>query len=350
MPSTRQSPDSPTLRPVAASLRVRSLRARAPAVSLALAAAALAAVAIGPAHAQSWPAKPVRLILPYGPGGGSDVVARPLGHHLSQRVGQQFLVDNRGGANGNIAMEMVARAPADGYTLGLALPAQLAINPHLYSKIPYDAVRDFAPVTLLGSAPYFLSVPKGTPATTVEEFIRLARARPGAMTYGSTGNGSGLHLSMELLKSMTGIDIVHAPYKSAGAAMTDMLGEQLQAMFVSYGAGVGHFKAGRLRPLAATTAQRSRALPDVPTLSEAGVKGYESSVWYALIAPRGTPREVVSRLHGDIAALLKAELGAQFEADGITPLGQGPEALAAFIRSESAKWGKVVRQSGARLD
>ena len=340
----------PSTRPSGSPQATLPSRRRVPAAALVLAGALFAPITVGSAHAQAWPAKPVRLILPYGPGGGSDVVARPLGHHLSQRIGQQFLVDNRGGANGNIAMEMVARAPADGYTLGLALPAQLAINPHLYSKIPYDAIRDFAPVTLLGSAPYFLTVSKGTPATSVEEFIRLARARPGAMTYGSTGNGSGLHLSMELLKSMTGIDIVHAPYKSAGAAMTDMLGEQLQAMFVSYGAGVGHFKAGRLRPLAATTAQRSRALPDIPTLAEAGVKGYESSVWYALIAPRGTPREVVSRLHADVVALLKAELGAQFEADGITPLGQGPEALAAFIRSESAKWGKVVRQSGAKLD
>lgn len=327
-------------------------RRRAPLVTftgIALAAAALATLP-GRAWAQAWPVKPIRLILPYGPGGGSDVVARPLGHHLSQRIGQQVLVDNRGGANGNIAMEMVARAPADGYTLGLALPAQLAINPFLYSKIPYDPIRDFSPITLLGSAPYFLTVSKSTPATTVEEFLRLARARPGAMTYGSTGNGSGLHLSMELLKSLTGIDIVHAPYKSAGAGMTDLLGDQLQAMFVSYGAGVGHFKAGRIRALAATTAQRSKALPDVPTLAEAGVKGYESSVWYALIAPRGAPREIVGRLHADVSTLLKGDLGAQFEADGITPLGQGPEALAAFIRSESAKWGKVVRQSGAKLD
>jgi tripartite-type tricarboxylate transporter receptor subunit TctC len=313
-------------------------------------AAVFLATAAGGAFSQSWPAKPVRLILPYGPGGGSDVVARPLGHHLSQRLGQQFLVDNRGGANGNIAMEMVARAPADGYTLGLALTAQLAINPFLYTKIPYDPVKDFTPVTLLGSAPYFLSVSKGTPANTVEEFLRLARAKPGAMTYGSTGNGSGLHLSMELLKTMTGIDIVHAPYKSAGAAMTDMLGEQLQAMFVSYGAGVGHFKAGRVRPLGATTVQRSKALPEVPTIAEAGVKGYESSVWYALLAPRGTPPEIVRRLHTEIVSLLKGELGAQFEADGITPSGAGPEQLAAFVRSESQKWGKVVKQSGAKLD
>jgi tripartite-type tricarboxylate transporter receptor subunit TctC len=314
-----------------------------------LAAAALAAAA-GGVFAQAWPAKPVRLILPYGPGGGSDVVARPLGHHLSERLGQQFLVDNRGGANGNIAMEMVARAPADGYTLGLVLTAQLAINPFLYTKIPYDPVKDFAPITLLGTAPYFLAVSKGTQANSVADLLKLARAKPGTMTYGSTGNGSGLHLSMELLKSMTGVDIVHAPYKSAGAAMTDMLGEQLQAMFVSYGVGVGHFKAGRVRPLGATTAQRSKALPDVPTIAEAGVPGYESSVWYALLAPRGTPPQIVKRLNGEIVSLLKGELGAQYEAVGITPIGSSPEQLAAFARNESIKWGKVVRQSGAKLD
>jgi tripartite-type tricarboxylate transporter receptor subunit TctC len=315
-----------------------------------LLAAALFTPMAGGAFAQAWPAKPIRLILPYGPGGGSDVVARPLGHHLSQRLGQQVLVDNRGGANGNIAMEMVARAPADGYTLGLALTAQLAINPYLYTKIPYDPMKDFALINLLGSAPYFLTVSKGTPANSLDDFLKLARAKPGAMTYGSTGNGSGLHLSMELLKSMSGIDIVHAPYKSAGAAMTDMLGEQLQAMFVSYGAGVGHFKAGRVRPLGATTAQRSKALPDIPTIAEAGLKGYESSVWYALLGPRGMPPEIVKRLNTEIGSLIKAELGTQFEADGITPSGVGPEQLAAFVRSESQKWGKVVKQSGAKLD
>ncbi len=310
----------------------------------------LASAPHGHAQTRAWPEKPLRLVLPYGPGGGSDVVARPLGHFLSQRLGQQVLVDNRGGANGNIAMELVARAPADGYTLALALPAQLAINQSLYAKIPYDPVRDFAPITLLGSAPYFLAVSRATPATTVEEFVRLVREKPGALTYGSTGNGSGLHLSMELLKTMAKIDIVHAPYKSAGAAITDLLGEQLQAMFISYGAGVAHFKAGRLRVLAATTAQRSHALPDVPTLAEAGIKGYESSVWYALLAPRGTPGEIVRRLNAECVALLKAELGTQFATDGITPIGSTPEALAAYIRSESVKWAQVVKRSGARLD
>jgi tripartite-type tricarboxylate transporter receptor subunit TctC len=302
------------------------------------------------AAAAGYPEKPVRLVLPYGPGGGSDVVARPLAHFMSERTGVQFIADNRGGANGNIAMEILAHAPADGYTLGLALTAQLAINPALYKKIPYDPVKDLAPVTLLGSAPYFLSVNRTVQAATLADFIKLARDKPGALTYASTGNGSGLHLSMELLKTMAKIDLVHVPYKSAGAAITDLLAGQVQAQFISYGTGVGHFKAGRLRALAATTKERSRALPDVPTIAEAGVPGYESGVWYALLAPRGTPQAVIKRLHDECVKLVKAELGTQLVNDGITPVGSTPAELAAYTKSEIAKWAQVVRQSGATVD
>jgi tripartite-type tricarboxylate transporter receptor subunit TctC len=302
------------------------------------------------ALAGGYPEKPVRLVLPYGPGGGSDVVARPLAHFMSERTGSQFIADNRGGANGNIAMEIVAHAPADGYTLGLALTGQLAINPSLYKKIPYDPVKDFAPITLLGSAPYFLSVNRTVPANTLADFIKLVREKPGGLTYASTGNGSGLHLSMELLKSMAKIDLVHVPYKSAGAAITDLLAGQVQAQFISYGTGVGHFKAGRLRVLAASTAQRSRALPDVPTIAEAGVPGYDSGVWYALLAPRGTPPAVIKRLYSECAQLVKAELGTQMVNNGITPIGSTPEQLAAYIKSEIAKWAEVVKRSGATVD
>jgi tripartite-type tricarboxylate transporter receptor subunit TctC len=302
------------------------------------------------ALAGTYPEKPVRLVLPYGPGGGSDVVARPLAHFMSARTGVQFIADNRGGANGNIAMEIVARAPADGYTLALALTGQMAINQSLYRSIPYDPVKDFAPITLLGSAPYFLALNRAVPATTLDEFIKLVRAKPGALSYASTGSGSGLHLSMELLKTMAKIDLVHVPYKSAGAAITDLMAGQVQAQFISYGTGVGHFKAGRLRVLAATTAQRSRALPDVPTIAEAGVPGYDSGVWYALLAPRGTPPAIVKRLYAECTALLKAELGAQMIADGITPAGSTPEALTAYIKSESRKWAEVVKVSGATVD
>jgi tripartite-type tricarboxylate transporter receptor subunit TctC len=300
--------------------------------------------------AAAYPEKPVRLVLPYGPGGGSDVVARPLAHYMSERTGAQFIADNRGGANGNIAMEIVAHAPADGYTLGLALTAQLAINPSLYKKIPYDSVKDFAPITLLGSAPYFLSVNRTLPANTLAEFIKLARDKPGGLTYASTGNGSGLHLSMELLKSMTKIDLVHVPYKSAGIAITDLLAGQVQAQFISYGTGVGHFKAGRLRALAATTKERSRALPEVPTIAEAGVSGYESGVWYALLAPRGTPQAVIKRLHADCVELAKGPLAAQLINDGITPIVSSPAELAAYTKSEIAKWSDVVKRSGATVD
>jgi len=302
------------------------------------------------AFAAAYPEKPVRLVLPYGPGGGSDVVARPLAHFMSERTGAQFIADNRGGANGNIAMEIVAHAPADGYTLVLALTAQLAINPSLYKKIPYDPVRDFAPVTLLGSAPYFLSVNRTLQANTLAEFIKLARDKPGGLTYASTGNGSGLHLSMELLKSMAKIDLVHVPYKSAGIAITDLLAGQVQAQFISYGTGVGHFKAGRLRALAATTKERSRALPDVPTIAEAGVPGYESGVWYALLAPRGTPQAVIKRLHADCVELAKGPLAAQLINDGITPIVSSPAELAAYTKSEIAKWAEVVKRSGATVD
>ncbi len=307
---------------------------------------ALPAVAL----AGAYPEKPVRLVLPYGPGGGTDVVARPLAHFMSERTGVQFIADNRGGANGNIAMEIVARAPADGYTLGLMLTGQLAINPALYRNIAYDPVKDFAPVTLLGSTPYFLALNRAVAVTTFDEFLKLARDKPGALSYGSTGSGSGLHLSMELLKSMAKIDLVHVPYKSAGVAITDLLAGQVQAMFLSYGTSSAHFRAGRLRLLAATSAQRSRALPDIPTLAEAGVAGYESGVWYALIAPRGTPSAVIKRLHADCTELLKTSLGAQMTADGITPAGSTPEALTAHIKSESTKWAQVVKRSGATVD
>jgi len=269
---------------------------------------------------------------------------------MSDRTGAQFIADNRGGANGNIAMEIVAHAPADGYTLGLALTAQLAINPSLYKKIPYDPVKDFAPITLLGSAPYFLSVNRTLQANTLAEFIKLARDKPGGLTYASTGNGSGLHLSMELLKSMAKIDLVHVPYKSAGIAITDLLAGQVQAQFISYGTGVGHFKAGRLRALAATTKERSRALPDVPTIAEAGVPGYESGVWYALLAPRGTPQAVIKRLHADCVELARGPLAAQLINDGITPIVSSPAELAAYTKSEIAKWAEVVKRSGATVD
>jgi tripartite-type tricarboxylate transporter receptor subunit TctC len=312
---------------------------------LALLALPLSALAAG------YPEKPVKVVVPYGPGGGGDVVGRPLAHYLGERLGMPFIVDNRGGASGNIAMEAVAQSPADGYTLVLALAPQLAVNQSLYKNLGYDALRDFAPITLLGSAPYFLAVHPSLPAKTLAEFIKLARDNPNKYSYASSGNGSGLHLSMELLKAMAGIELVHVPYKGAGASVPDLIAGNVQAMFISYGTGSAHIKSGRVRVLAVTSAQRSPAMPDVPTIAEAGVPGYESGVWYALLAPKGTPAPIVKKLHDESVALVKGpEMRERFAADGIKPIGSAPEELTAYIKSERVKWADVVKRSGATVD
>jgi len=245
----------------------------------------------------------------------------------------------------------VAKAPNDGYTLVLALTAQLAVNRSLYRNLSYDPVKDFEPVSLLASAPYFLVVHPSVPARNLAEFIKLARANPGKYTYGSSGNGSGPHLSMELLKSKAGIDLVHVPFKGAGPAMPALLAGQVSAMFASYGLAAQQIKAGKLRVLAVSTANRAVSMPDVPTIAEAGVPGYDSNVWYALLAPRGTPKPIVMRLSSEIAGLIKSsDLRQRFLTDGIVPVGSTPEELGAYIKTESAKWEAVVKRSGASID
>jgi len=304
-----------------------------------------------PALAAGYPERPVKIVIPYGPGGGGDVVGRPLAHFLEQKLGQPFIVENRGGASGNIAMEMVAQSPPDGYTLVLALAPQLTVNQALYSKLGYDAARDFAPITLLGSAPYFLAVNPSVPAKNLQEFIEYARRNPNKLSYGSSGNGSGLHLSMELLKSMAHIELAHVPYKGAGQSVPDLLAGNIQAMFLSYGTVQALFKAGRVRVLAVTTAQRSPAMPDVPTIAESGVPGYDSGVWYALLAPKGTPAPIIRKLHDTCVDLLRGpEMGERFAIDGIKPIGSTPAELAAYIQAERVKWTDVVRRSGATVD
>ena len=301
--------------------------------------------------AAPYPDKPVRIVVPYSPGGGGDVVGRPLSQELGKQLGGSFFIDNRGGAGGNIGMEYVAQAPADGYSVVLALTSQLAINQALYPKLRYDALQDFAPITLLGSAPYFLAVSASLPVKNLAEFIQLAKSKPGTMSYASTGNGSGLHLSMELLKSMAGIDVLHVPYKGGGVALTALLADNVQAMFVSYGTGKEQIKAGKIKVLAVSSSQRSPALPDVPTISEAGVPGYESGVWYALLAPRATPPDVVKRLHdGSVAALQSKDLGERFAMDGVRPIGSTPQELTKYIQSERVKWADVVKRSGATVE
>ena len=318
-----------------------------PYAAAALVGAAMSASALG--QTAGYPTRVVRFIVPVAAGGTVDIVARTLAQRMTDALGHQVIVENRPSASSLVGTQVVAKSPPDGYTL-LATSTTFLSAPAVVKDPGYDAVKDFAPITLLGSAPYFLSVNRTLQANTLAEFIKLARDKPGGLTYASTGNGSGLHLSMELLKSMAKIDLVHVPYKSAGIAITDLLAGQVQAQFISYGTGVGHFKAGRLRALAATTKQRSKMMPDVPTIAEAGVPGYDSGVWYALLAPRGTPPAVIKRLHDDCAELVKSALGTQMVNDGITPIVSTPAELAAYTKTEIAKWAEVVKRSGATVD
>lgn len=303
------------------------------------------------ALAQGYPAKPIRLVLPYPPGGGSDTIARPLAQRLGEALGQQVVVDNRGGGGGAIGMEHAAKAAPDGYTIVMALTAQLAVNPSLYRKLPYDPVKDFVPITLLAEGPYVLVVHPSVPVKTVKELVALARKRPNELAYASSGNGSGGHLAAELLKDMTGIEMLHVPYKGGGPALVDLISGQVQVLFSTWASGRGHIQSGRVRALAVSTAKRPKAIPHLPTVAEAGVPGYDAGVWYALLAPAGTPAAIVERLNREVLAVLKSREYAKLLFDAaIDPVGSTPEALGSYIRSEMAKWAKVVKSANIRID
>jgi len=316
------------------------------------AAIAAALVVAAPAvHAQTYPNKPIRLVLPYPPGGGSDTIARPLAQRLTAALGQQVIVDNRGGASGNIGMELAAKAPPDGYTIVMALTAQLAVNPSLFRKLPYDPVKDFAPITLMASGPYILVVHPSLPAKSVREFVALARKHPGQITYASSGNGSGGHLAAALLGSMTGIKMLHVPYKGGGPALVDLLAGNVQMLFSTYAAGKGHIQSGRIRALAVSTAKRPSIIPDLPTVAESGVPGYDSGVWYAMLAPAGTPHDIVAKLNREIVRVLHTPEYTKLLVNGaIDPVGSTPEELATHIKSEIAKYAKVIKEAGVHVD
>jgi tripartite-type tricarboxylate transporter receptor subunit TctC len=302
-------------------------------------------------HGQTYPSGPIRMLVPYPAGGSSDVIMRPLAPALSLRLGQHVVVDNRGGGGGIIAMEIAAKAAPDGYTLVFALSAQVASNVSLFRNLPYDPVRDYAPISLLGAAPYLLEVNAAVPAKSVAEFIALAKAKPGQINYWSSGNGSAPHLSMELLKVMTGIDLVHVPYKGGGPAYPDFIAGRTQSTFTSYGSSIQHVHAGRLHMLAVSTAKRSGALPDLPTVAEGGVPGYDSSVWYALLAPRGTPLAIVERLNREVtAAMTTPDMVERLNALTLEVIASSPQQLVAHIKSEISKWADVVKRSGATID
>ena len=300
--------------------------------------------------AMDFPNRPVRLVAAFAVGGSVDIVARLLAQKLGDAWGQQVVVDNRPGAGGNVSAEIVARAPNDGYTLYICA-ASFVVNPILYARAPYDPVKDFAPVSLVSVVQNVLVVYPKLPATSVKEFIALANARPGQIHYASTGSGTSGHLIMELFKAMAGVNLLHVPYKAVGQAQSDLIGGQVSAWFPTAPGALPHIQAGRMRVLAVAGAKRSPALPDVPTVSEAGVPGFEAGTWYAVLTPARTPRAVVSRINGSLVAVLKQpDVRERLSGMAIEPVGSSAEELARHIRNEMPKWARVIKQSGARVD
>ena len=300
---------------------------------------------------QAYPAKPIRLIVPQPPGGGNDTIARMISQKLSVTLKQQFAVDNRAGAGGLIGAEIAAKAPADGYTLLLGNVAVLAIIPNVQKKAPYDPSKDFAPISLIASAPLLVVVHPSLPVTSVRQLIALAKAKSGQLNYASNGVGSSTHLATEMFKMMTKCDLVHVPYKGLSPATTDLLSGQVQLMFSSAVAMMPHVKAGRLRAIAMTGAKRSAAIPEIPTVAEAGVADYESGSWYGIVAPAGTPRTIIELLHQEIAAAVRSpDITDRLVAEAVIPVGGSPAEFAAHIQKEFTRIGQVIRSSGARFD
>jgi tripartite-type tricarboxylate transporter receptor subunit TctC len=303
------------------------------------------------ATAQPYPNRPIRAVVPLAPGGGTDTVGRLVAAKLSESLGQQIVVDNRGGGGGVVGTDLVAKATPDGYTILVGSITTNAVNPVLYKKLPYDHIRDFAPISLIGTVPNALVVHTSVPAKSMKEFIAHAKANPGKVNYGSSGLGSAPHLSMELIRSMTGVAMTHVPYKGAGAAVADVLGGQIQALCSSLAGLLPHIKSGRVRALGVTTTKRNLQLPDVPTIAESGLPGYEVTIWYALFAPGATPKPILARLNAEtVKALSTAELKERLTLQGLDVTSSTTDELTALVKSETAKWAKVTKESGVQLE
>jgi tripartite-type tricarboxylate transporter receptor subunit TctC len=304
-----------------------------------------------PTAAQAYPAKPVRLIVPFPPGGGTDFVARAIQPRLAEALGQQIIIDNRAGATGIVGTELGAKAPPDGYTLTMATGATISANMALFPKLPYDLPKDFVPITLVASQPNLLAVHPSVPAKTVRDLIAIAKSRPGQLNYASSGSGSSHHLSAELLKMMSGINIVHVPYKGTGPAIIDAVAGHVEVIFSGIAAILPQVKAGKLRALGVTKAQRSAILPQVPTIAESGLPGYEITSWHGVLAPAGTPQVVALRVHEGIAkALGNADVRERFASQGAEPVGLTPEAFAKFLKADIAKIAKLIKTAGIKAD
>ncbi len=318
---------------------------------LCLALLGFVAMASAAAAQEAFPTRPVTLVVPFPAGGSTDLIARVIAERMTKELGQQVIVENKDGAGGNLGSASVAKEDPDGYTILMGTVATHALNPALYKKMPYDAVADFAPISLLVTVPNVLVVNPELPAQNVAELIALLKANPDKYSYASSGNGTPPHLSGELFKAMAGVDMVHIPYKGAGPALIDLLGNHVSIMFDNLPSSTGYIKDGQLRGLAVTTVERSASMPDLPTIAESGLPGYETSTWNALFAPAGTPPAVIERLNAAaVAAVADPEAQAKLQGFGATVVGSSPAELATHVRNELAKWAPIVAASGAQID
>ena len=319
----------------------------------ALLAAAMAWLALNASAqgAATYPTKPIKIVVPFPPAGATDILARAIGAELQKAFGQTVFIENKAGAGGNPGADMVAKSPPDGYTLVMATVGTHGINMSLYSKMPYDAVKDFEPITLVAGVPNLLVVHPSVAAKNVAELTALAKAQPGKLNVASSGNGTSIHMAAELYKLMAGVDILHVPYKGSSFALTDLLGGQVQLMFDNMPSALPHVKAGKLRALAVTSPKRSSALPDIPTMDEEGLKGFDATSWFGLLAPAGTPKDIIAKLNAAaVKALATPEMRERLASQGAEAVGNTPEQFGAFIKAEIEKWAKIVKASGARVD
>ena len=309
-----------------------------------------ASVSLALAQPAAYPTKPIRIVVAYTPAGATDILARTIGQKLTEAWGQPVIIDNRPGANGNIGTEYAAKATPDGYTLLMVTAGTHGINPSLYRKLGFDAVKDFAPISLVAMVPNIFVVNNAVPAKDLKEFIAYAKANQGKLNYGSPGNGSTAHLSMELFKSMTGIQMVHVPYKGSAGVLADLIGGQIVVTMDNMPPYIPQVKAGKIRALAVSPARRSPAMPELPTVAEAGVPGYDSGAWFGLVAPANTPKDIVNQLSRETARILKLpDVSARLADLGAEPVGGTPEQFAAHIKSEIAKWAKVIKDANVEL-
>lgn len=298
------------------------------------------------AFGQAYPNKPIKIVVTFPPGGGADFVARAIAPKLTEALGQPVVVDNRAGAGGGIGSEVVAKSPPDGYTLLLGAAGTMTILPNLYEKAAFDTFKDFEPVSLVGSSPFILTLNPSVTANSVGELTALAKANAGKLNFGSSGNGGAPHLAGELYKSVTGVNMVHVPYKGLAPAITDLLGGQIQILFADVGLVAQHVKAGKLKALAVTSKRRSTTMPDLPTMIEAGVPGYQAGTWYGILAPAGTPSAIITRLNTELVKIVATpEIRSQFAGQGIEPGGDRPEEFAALIRDDFNKWSKLIKEA-----